>query len=102
MSHFLSDQYAQHTFLADMAFDTLLSTLAALLVFVGMPFLDLVLGMDPKEPAQVRTSVAYAGDCKEGWNGESFLFSSPLGGGGGGGGGGRIGEGGGGKWGASL
>ena len=61
MSHFLSDQYAQHTFLADTAFDILLSTLAALLVFVGMPFLDLVLGMDPKEPAQVHASMCMWG-----------------------------------------
>jgi len=56
MAQTLSTQYAKHTALADTALDTLLATLAALLVFVGMPALDLILGEDPKTPAQVEGS----------------------------------------------
>jgi len=55
MAQTLSTQYAKHTALADTALDTLLATLAALLVFVGMPALDLILGEDPKTPAQVHS-----------------------------------------------
>jgi len=53
MAQTLSAQYTKHLVLADTAFDTLLATLAALLIFLGLPAMDLVLGQDPKNPAQV-------------------------------------------------
>jgi hypothetical protein len=53
MAQTLSAQYTKHMVLADTALDTLLATAAALLVFLGLPAMDLVLGQDPKTPAQV-------------------------------------------------
>lgn len=45
--------YSQNPQIWDVAFDTLLSTLCALFVFIGLPAMDLILGMDPKGPQQV-------------------------------------------------
>lgn len=53
MSQSLSLQYALHSHLVDTAFDTALSSVAALLVFFGMPAMDMILGTDSRTPAQV-------------------------------------------------
>ena len=58
MAHTLSAFYAQRPQLCNVAFDTLLSTLCTLLIFIGLPAMDLILGMDPKDPAQARTPPA--------------------------------------------
>ena len=54
MAHTLSAFYAQRPQLCNVAFDTLLSTLCTLLIFIGLPAMDLILGMDPKDPTQAR------------------------------------------------
>ena len=53
MSQSLSMQYALHSRLIDTAFDTALATVAALLVFFGLPAMDMILGIDSRTPAQV-------------------------------------------------
>lgn len=54
MSQSLSMQYALHSRLIDTAFDTALATVAALLVFLGLPAMDMILGTDSRTPAQVQ------------------------------------------------
>ena len=57
MSQSLSMQYALHTNLIDTAFDTALATVAALLVFFGLPAMDMILGIDSRTPAQVLVKI---------------------------------------------
>ena len=45
--------YRSETQLCNLAFDTLLSLVCALGVFLGLPAGDMVLGLDPREPSQV-------------------------------------------------
>lgn len=52
MSQSLSLQYEQHLQLVNTGFDTALAALAALLVFFGMPAMDMILGTDSRTAAQ--------------------------------------------------
>lgn len=53
MSQSLATQYAAYTHVIDTGFDTILATVAAVLVFFGMPAMDMVLGTDSRTPDQV-------------------------------------------------
>ena len=43
----LQYHYGKHTYFANVAIDTLAALIAALLVFAGLPAMDLILGQDP-------------------------------------------------------
>ena len=64
MSQSLSAQYAQHTELINTGLDTALASVAAVLVFFGLPAMDMILGTDSRTPAQVTTTILGEGHCK--------------------------------------
>lgn len=65
MAQTLSALYTEEPGLCNIAFHTLLSTLCALLVFIGAPALDLLLGSDPKTPDQVDCTLWVSGETMD-------------------------------------
>lgn len=53
MAQTLQDFYAQNAGLLDVGFDSILACLSTLMIFLGLPAMDLILGLDPKQPSQV-------------------------------------------------
>ena len=53
MAQSLGTQYSLYAQVFDTGFDTLLASMSALLVFFGLPAMDMILGIDSRTPAQV-------------------------------------------------